>query len=131
LGGHSTKWNGLIFPSPAGRTTLDIPRWHWVYIFYVQQHGNLTEKSKKEIRRNGEVYRVRVMPPSGPNYSTLGDPDLARFRRPILAAKEGLEYLDAIANEAERLLWHAKKKLWDSRVKESIIKKQKNHTIVR
>lgn len=79
--------------------------------FYVQQHGNLTEKIRKEIRRNGEVYRVRVMPTSGPDYNTLGDPDLARFRRSILAAKEHIEYLDAISDEAERLLWRAKKEL--------------------
>ncbi|WP_081577085.1 hypothetical protein [Acidithiobacillus thiooxidans] len=119
LGGHSPKWSGLILPSPAGRTTLDIPRWRWVYIFYVQQHGNLTEKIRKEIRRNGEVYRVRVMPTSGPDYKTLGDPDLARFRRSILAAKERIEYLDAISDEAERLLWRAKKELWDSRKKKA------------
>jgi hypothetical protein len=45
----------------------------------------------------------------------LGDPDPARFRRPLLAAKEQMEYLNAISDEAGRLLLRAKKELWDSR----------------
>jgi hypothetical protein len=117
LGGHSPKWTGLIFPSPAGRTTLDIPRWHWVYIFYVQKYGNLTEKTSKELRRNNLAYGVRHMPSSGPNYKVLGDPDLAPFRGAILSALESMRYLNAISDEAERLLWIAKKTLWDSRIK--------------
>lgn len=102
-------------PSPMGRSVMDIPRWHWVYIFYVKQYGNLMEKSRKELRRNGEVYGVRIMPPTGPNYKTLADPDLARFRRAILSAKEDMDYFQAIGKEADRLLRLAKKHLWDSR----------------
>lgn len=115
LGNHRNKWSGLIMPSPSGRSVMDVPRWHWVYIFYVKKYGNLTEKSRKELRRNGEVYGVRTMPPSGPNYKVLADPDLAKFRRAILAAKEDMDYFQAIGKEADRLLWIARKQLWDSR----------------
>lgn len=115
LGNHRNKWSGLIIPSPAGRSVMDVPRWRWVYIFYVKQYGNLTEKRHKELRRNGEVYGVRHMPPSGPNYKVLGDPDLAKFRRAILSAKEDFDYFNAIGKEADRLLWLARKNLWDTR----------------
>ena len=115
LGDSRSKWSGLIIPSPRGRSVMDVPRWHWVYIFYVKKYGNITEKSKKELRRNGEVYGVRTMPPSGPNYKVLADPDLAKFRRAILSAKEDMNYFQAIGKEADRLLWLARKRLWDSR----------------
>lgn len=115
LGDSRSKWSGLIMPSPMGRSVMDVPRWHWVYIFYVKKYGNITEKSKKELRRNGEVYGVRNMPPSGPDYKVLGDPDLARFRRAILSAKEDFDYFNAIGKEADRLLRITRKQLWDSR----------------
>ncbi|WP_143484301.1 hypothetical protein [Acidithiobacillus marinus] len=116
LGNRRKEWSGLIMPSPMGRSVMDVPRWHWVYIFYVHKYGNLTEKRRKELRRNGEVYGVRNMPPSGPDYKVLGDPDLARFRRAILSAKEDFDYFNAIGKEADRLLWQTKKHLWDTRV---------------
>ena len=114
-GAHSEKWNGVLFMSPAGRTTLDVPTWRWVYFFFVRKYGNFTESRTKELRRNGIVYGQRRVPRHKPGYRDLNDPDVVDVRKALVSAAAVMADLDAIGAEAGKLLREAKKLLWDTR----------------
>lgn len=114
-GPHSEKWNGVLFMSPAGRSTLDVPTWRWVYFFFVRKYGNFMESRTKELRRNGIVYGERQVPRHKPGYRDLNDPDVVDVRKALVSAAAVMADLDAIGAVAGKLLREAKKLLWDTR----------------
>lgn len=115
LGKPSPKWSGKIFLFTGGRTTLDVPRWRWGYVFFVKAHGNLTAKWHKELRRDGIVYGEYRMPKDGPNSRLLRDPDMINLRKGLLAARDIHREIDLIANATQMMLTTARQRLWDSR----------------